>query len=80
MTRASTAEAKTKPNGQHVAVGEKRVRDAAGRVRTLRVLDLKSPTFGADLLYVFGRNVAKARRDNKRVIGAADVVPRSRSG
>jgi hypothetical protein len=56
------------------SVTEKRVRDTAGQVKTLRTLDAGSRTFGTDLQYVFGKNVAKARRDNKRAIGAADVV------
>ncbi len=55
-------------------VSEKRVRDADGQVMTLRTLDAKSSTFGTDLKYVFGRNVAKARRDNKAAIGTADIV------
>jgi hypothetical protein len=56
------------------SVTEKRVRNASGQVKTLRTLDAGSRTFGADLQYVFGKNVAKARRDNKRTVGAADVV------
>lgn len=55
------------------SVKEKRVRDTAGRVKTLRTLDTSSRTFGADLHYVFGRNVAKARRDNKRATGSTDI-------
>lgn len=57
------------------SVTEKRVRDTDGRLKTLRTLDTGSPTFGEDLRYVFGRNVAKARRDNKKVTGSTDVVP-----
>jgi len=63
---------KSKPEGTAVAV--KRVRDTEGKVKTLRTLDAGSRTFGSDLQYVFGRNVAKARRDNKRAIGATDVA------
>ena len=63
-----------KSGREKVAVTEKRVRGADGKVKTLRTLDAGSRTFGADLEYVFGRNVAKARRDNKRVIGANDVA------
>jgi hypothetical protein len=37
-------------------------------------LDAGSPTFGTDLQYVFRKNVAKARRGNKRITGAADVA------
>jgi hypothetical protein len=55
------------------AVTVKRVRDAEGQVKTLRSLDVSSRTFGDDLLYVFRKNVAKARRDNKQVVGAPDI-------
>jgi len=58
------------------SVVERRVRDAEGQVKTLRTLDAGSSTFGNDLLYVFGKNVAKARRDNKRVTGSTDSVVR----
>lgn len=57
------------------SVGEKRVRDAAGQVRTVRTLDGQSETFGTDLTYVFARNVARARRENKQVTGAVDRIP-----
>ena len=35
-------------------------------------------TLDDDLLYVFRRNVAKARRENKRLLGVADFVPPKR--
>ena len=58
------------------SVGAKRVRDAAsGKLVTIRTLDGQSDTFGRDLTYVFTRNVAKARRENKQVTGALDRVP-----
>jgi hypothetical protein len=59
--------------GRH-AVSKKRVRDSAGNARTIRTIDAESPTFGDDLRYVFTRNVRKARRENKRLIGTPDVV------
>jgi hypothetical protein len=39
-------------------------------------LDAHSPTFDRDLQYVFAKNVAKARRENKRLLGSADGVRR----
>jgi hypothetical protein len=57
------------------AVGEKRVRDAAGKILTVRTLDAQSKTFAKDLTYVFQKNVAKARRENKQVTGTLDRVP-----
>lgn len=57
------------------SVGQKRVRTDNGELRTLRTLNAGSKTFGSDFTYVFGKNVAKARRENKRVTGNTDVVP-----
>ena len=58
------------------SVTEKRVRSAdTGQLVTVRTLDGGSKTFGKDLTYVFTRNVAKARRDNKKVLGVTDRVP-----
>jgi len=57
------------------SVTEKRVRDDAGNLLTIRTLDGRSKTFANDLTYVFTRNVAKARRENKQVTGATDRVP-----
>lgn len=58
-----------------VAVTEKRVRDTDGKLLTVRTLDGHSKTFTTDLTYVFSRNVAKARRENKLVTGTTDRVP-----
>jgi hypothetical protein len=55
-------------------VVEKRVLSGEGKVKILRQLDLRSSTFGTDLQYVFSKNVAKARRDNKRITGSAEGV------
>jgi hypothetical protein len=59
--------------GGRTSVDQTRVRDPKGHVKRVWTLDAGSRTFGADLKYVFSKNVAKARRDNRRVIGAADV-------
>jgi hypothetical protein len=61
--------------GKSASVGEKRVRDGDGKLQTLRTLDGHSETFSHDLTYVFARNVAKARRDNKKITGVTDRVP-----
>lgn len=74
LNRRGRAKGKQK-NG---SVTEKRIRDKAGQVKVLRTLDAGSSSFGEDLRYVFAKNVEKARRDNKRVTGAADVAPRKR--
>ncbi len=65
---------KAKKTREFNAVIETRVRGATGQFKTLRTLDARSVTFGDDLKYVFSKNVAKARRDNKRTVGANDVA------
>src|SRR5215210_5394867 len=52
-------------------VFEKRVYDQAGRLRTVLTVDTRSKTFGSDLQYAFEKNVAKARRENKKLVGRA---------
>jgi hypothetical protein len=71
---APSRPAKRPPRG----VGKKRVVTADGRRETIWTVDARSPTLGDDMLYVFQRNVAKARRENKRLTGKADFVPPKR--
>jgi hypothetical protein len=59
-----------------VAAKVRHVRGADGRLKTVPTLDAASPSFGEELLSVFARNVRKARRDNKRILGSADIAPR----
>jgi hypothetical protein len=49
--------------------------DTHGRRRLVHVVDSESPTLGQDLEHVFRLNVAKARRENKRILGVADFLP-----
>lgn len=50
------------------SVVEKTLHRADGkRVRILSI-DANSPTFGSDLGIVFRRNVAKAKRENRKII------------
>ena len=60
------------------SVGKKRVLEADGGWKTVRTLDANSAIFDEGLRYVFTKNVAKARRDNKRVVGTTDVAPPKR--
>lgn len=64
-----------KRSGTKSNVRERSFFTADGRIDSLPVVDLHSPTFGDDLLYVFARNVAKARQENKRIIGVEDREP-----
>jgi hypothetical protein len=60
------------------AVRVKRVRDPeSGKLVTVRTIEMTSEHFGDAFTEVFKKNVAKARRENKRVLGVADVEPRN---
>jgi hypothetical protein len=63
--------AKTKARRQKGSVREKTLRDSEGRTVRVLSLDANSETFSDDLTLVFRRNVAKARRENKKLFGAA---------
>jgi len=63
-----------RPGKKPKGVDEKRVKTAAGETVTVRTIDANSPTFGEEFLYVFGRNVAAARRRNKAVLGTPSGV------
>ena len=68
-------------NGRPTAgrsVAKKRIPNATGGWKTVHTLDANSSSFDEDLRYVFQRNVAKARRENKRVVGSPDNAPRKR--
>jgi hypothetical protein len=54
-----------------VSVKRKKVRDADGKLTTMFVVDANSPTFADDITYVFRKNVAKARRNNKALLKRA---------
>ncbi|MBV9971477.1 MAG: hypothetical protein JO228_15960 [Xanthobacteraceae bacterium] len=68
---------KTVP-GKTTSVKKKRVHGSDGRVREVMLLDLNSNTFDDDLTYVFEKNVAKARRENKKLLGSADGIERKK--
>jgi hypothetical protein len=61
---------------------EKRVTNQSGKNgasgRAYERLDAGSETFTDDLFRVFQKNVTKARRDNKRILGYADIDPKKR--
>src|SRR5258707_13186107 len=49
-----------------------------GSSRVVHSVDASSPSFGQDLEHIFRLNVARARRDNKRIVGVAHHAPRKR--
>lgn len=61
--------------GRKGSVREKLLRDSQGRSVRVLSLDANSATFSDDLTTVFERNVAKARRENKRLFGSASGLP-----
>jgi hypothetical protein len=72
MTEVTIAEIKQpKARGRKSSLREKILRDSAGRAVRVLTLDANSATFSDDLTLVFRRNVAKARRENKKLFGAA---------
>ena len=52
----------------------KQVYSAGEPPKTLFTVDVGSKTFGTDLQYVFEKNVARARRENKKKFGLADPL------
>jgi hypothetical protein len=74
MTRIIIKKLKNKAGPRHArgSVVSKSVHKPSGeRIRILSI-DANSPTFGNDLSIVFQRNVAKARRANKKKFGSPD--------
>ena len=57
------------------SVREKRMRNSQGELVRVLALDANSTTFIDDLTTVFQRNVARARRENLRLLGSADGLP-----
>jgi hypothetical protein len=58
------------------SLSEKRVFNSEGKPVKILTIDSNSPQFSADLLRLFQRNVAKARRENKERFGSPDGVRR----
>jgi hypothetical protein len=54
------------------SVREKRMRNSEGKFVRVLSLDANSATFIDDLTTVFQRNVARARRENRQLLGSAD--------
>lgn len=55
--------------------GKKRFKASSGKYAHVAVLDANTASFGNDLLEVFRENVAKARKENKRLFGSPDRAP-----
>lgn len=53
---------------------KRRFKTRDGKTQEQWVIDFASNTLMRDLTYVFGLNVARARRENKRLLGSADGI------
>jgi hypothetical protein len=62
-------------DGKKGSVAEKRLRNAEGKLVRVLSIDANSKTFDSDLTELFRKNVAKARRENKRLLGSASGMP-----
>ena len=76
VTKVITATLNANGRKRKHSVVEKRVRRPDGKVAVMRTIDANSKTFADDLTYVFTKNVAKARRENKLLLGVSDFVSR----
>lgn len=55
---------------------ERRVLDRqTGKYITIRTIPMNPESFGETFSTVFGKNVARARRENKKLLGVTDVAP-----
>jgi hypothetical protein len=59
-------------HGRKPPVREQRMRRPDGQVVRVVPIDPNSPTFDDDLTHLFQRNIAKARRENKKLFGSPD--------
>ncbi len=75
MAKVVYASLKPSKPGRNTSVTTKHVTTADGERLTVHTVNADSPTFGEDLSYVFKKNVAKARRENKRLLSSGDRAP-----
>lgn len=78
MAKVVVKSLKGTKSGARSSAVQKNFVDESGRRRRVWTVDAGSGSFGDDLLDVFTKNVRKARRDNKTVVGAADIAPGKR--
>jgi hypothetical protein len=64
---------KSLPKGGRGPHSEKRI-NSEGKLVEILTIDSNSPYFSSDLHSVFQKNVAKARRENKKRFGSPDRV------
>jgi hypothetical protein len=69
IARAGTGKARRRTK---TAIAEQRMRRPDGQIVRVLSIDPHSPTFADDLTGAFQRNIAKARRENKKLFGSPD--------
>ena len=74
MTRIVVKKLSGKGRRVRSSVVSKSVHKPSGERTRILSVDANSPTFGNDLSIIFERNVAKARRANKKKFGSPDRV------
>jgi hypothetical protein len=74
MTRIIVRKLNGKERHGRSSVVSKSVHKPSGERTKILSVDANSPTFGNDLSIIFERNVARARRANKKKFGSADRV------
>ncbi len=63
---------------KNVALERRRITDENGRTQTIYRLDASSGHFDLQFSKAFSLSVAKARKENKRLTGSADVGRRKK--
>ena len=76
MTKVTYAKLTPAKSPEKSAIKKEIVRDTAtGKFVTIKTIRMDKATFGDAFTKVFQDNVAKARRENKRLLGVTDVKP-----
>lgn len=66
---------KSAGRSKETTVQSKLVRGSDGKLFSFRTVDVGGNTLSGDLTAVFSKNVDRARRENKRLLGVRDVAP-----
>jgi hypothetical protein len=68
-------QSKSAGSAKNATVQTKRMRDSDGKIFSLRTVDAGGGNLSGDLTTVFSKNVDRARRENKKLLGVRDVAP-----
>ena len=71
----TAVDANRKRSARRRKIWYKRVRSPEGKLETVYKLDIADKDFADQFTGVFQRAVNKARRENRKVLGKADVEP-----